>query len=102
MINDKLSFYFPIVGLGNAVIRQNKIRKEKQLQSTQKSNQVPTYLRPWSTDEEAEWITEEIQRKVKEGHCTYKDIAILHRTASNSRAIFEQLALEEIPFLIMD
>ncbi|MBS4209353.1 UvrD-helicase domain-containing protein [Bacillus sp. FJAT-50079] len=88
----------PIVGLGNAVIRQNKIRKEKQLQSICKSNQVPAYLRPWSTDEEAEWITEEIQRKVKEGNCTYKDIAILHRTASNSRAIFEQLALEEIPF----
>ncbi|MEK3889991.1 UvrD-helicase domain-containing protein [Bacillus sp. FSL K6-3431] len=88
----------PIVGLGNAVIYQNKIRKEKQLESTRKSSIVPFYLRPWSTDEEAEWIAEEIMRKVNEGTCKYNDIAILHRTASNSRAIFEQLALEEIPF----
>ncbi|MBS4206065.1 UvrD-helicase domain-containing protein [Lederbergia citrea] len=88
----------PIVGLGNAVIRQNKERKEKQLQSTRKSSVVPIYFRPWSTDEEAEWIAEEIRRKVNEGGSQFKDIAILHRTASNSRAIFEQLALDEIPF----
>ncbi|CAM3898607.1 UvrD-helicase domain-containing protein [Lederbergia lenta] len=88
----------PIVGLGNAVINQNKIRMEKQLQSTRTSSVVPKYLRPGSTDEEAEWIAEEMMKKVNEGSCEYRDIAILHRTASNSRAIFEQLALEEIPF----
>ena len=88
----------PIVGLGNAVIEQNKDRKKKELQSTRKSSTVPYYFRPWSTDEEAETIVEEISLKVSEGEYEYKDFAILHRTASNSRAIFEQLALEEIPF----
>jgi DNA helicase II / ATP-dependent DNA helicase PcrA len=88
----------PIVGLGNAVIQFNKTRKSKVLQSTKKSSQTPMYCRPESTDVEAEWIVEEIQHKVKEGTHHYKDFAILYRTANNARAIFEQLALDEIPF----
>jgi DNA helicase-2/ATP-dependent DNA helicase PcrA len=89
----------PIVGLGNAVIQHNGKRKPKVLQSTKKSAVTPLYSRPWSTDDEAKWIVETIQQKVKEGTHQYRDFAILHRTANNSRAIFEQLAMEEVPFL---
>ncbi|MED1202816.1 UvrD-helicase domain-containing protein [Heyndrickxia acidicola] len=89
----------PIVGLGNAVIQHNGKRKPKVLQSTKKSSITPFYSRPWSTDDEAKWIVETIQQKVKEGLYQYRDFAILHRTANNSRAIFEQLAMEEVPFL---
>lgn len=88
----------PIVGLGNAVIQHNEVRKPKVLQATRTSTSVPLYFRPRSTDEEAAWIVEEIQAKVRAGTHTYKDFAILHRTTNNSRAIFEQLAVEEIPF----
>lgn len=88
-----------IVGLGNEVIKHNKKRLEKTLASTRRSEQTPLFCRPQSTDEEAEWVVNEIQTKVAAGTHTYEDFAILHRTANNSRAIFEQLALEEIPFI---
>ena len=58
----------------------------------------PQYSRPSNSDEEAQWIIEQIKRMVEEGQRSYGDIAILHRTISSSRAIFERLLLEEVPF----
>lgn len=88
-----------IVGLGNELIKHNYERHKKTLLSIRTSPHVPLYCRPRSTDEEAEWVVHEIVSKVKAGTHTYQDFAILHRTANNSRAIFEQLAIEEIPFI---
>ncbi|WP_456272127.1 UvrD-helicase domain-containing protein [Bacillus sp. AK031] len=87
-----------IVGLGNEVIRGNRFRREKTLQSVRESGFKPQYSRPSNSDEEAEWIIARIKRMVKEEKKKYSDIAVLHRTISSSRAIFERLLLEEIPF----
>lgn len=88
-----------IVGLGNTVIAKNKQRKVKTLQATKKGEQTPQYLRPGSSDQEAEWIVQDIQEKVSGGTHQYSDFAILHRTQSGNRAIFEQLSLAGIPFI---
>lgn len=89
----------PIVGLGNEVIKHNRKRKVKMLKATKKSVQTPQYCRPATTDDEAKWVVNDMKEKVASGSHSYTDFAILHRTASNSRAIFEQLIIEKLPFI---
>jgi DNA helicase-2/ATP-dependent DNA helicase PcrA len=88
-----------IVGLGNEVIRRNQKRKVKFLQATKEGSVQPKYCRPATTDDEAKWIVEDIKEKIANGSHNYSDFAILHRTSSNSRAIFEQLMIEKLPFI---
>jgi DNA helicase II / ATP-dependent DNA helicase PcrA len=88
-----------IVGLGNEVIRHNGKRWRKTLHSTKKSENTPLFSRPENTDVEAERIVQQIRSEVKAGARQYRDVAILFRTVSSSRAIFEQLALSDIPFI---
>ncbi|MFC4776854.1 UvrD-helicase domain-containing protein [Paenibacillus sp. GCM10023252] len=88
-----------IVGLGNAVIEHNKLRKRKTLQATRMSSQSPQYITPKNTDDEAELVIEAIQEGVKDGSRPYESFAILYRSASSSRAVFEQLVYREIPFI---
>ncbi|MCM3749612.1 ATP-dependent helicase [Paenibacillus pasadenensis] len=91
-----------IVGLGNEIIRHNKARYPKTLKAVSKSRHVPLYIRPFSTDQEAASVTAHIKERVEEGARGWGDFAILYRTSSNSRAMFEQLVLSEIPFHLQD
>ncbi|NOU93698.1 AAA family ATPase [Paenibacillus sp. LMG 31456] len=88
-----------IVGLGNAIIKHNQQRKKKTLRATKQSEASPQYIRPTNSDEEAEWITRHLQLNMNESLRCYGDAAILYRSASNSRAIIEQLILQNIPFV---
>jgi DNA helicase II / ATP-dependent DNA helicase PcrA len=86
-----------IIGLGNEVIDRNVHRRNKRLIATKEEKEKPLYARPATADEEAVWVTEEIERMVEGGY-SYRDITILHRTMSSGRAVFEQLLMKEIPF----
>ncbi|MFZ3589960.1 UvrD-helicase domain-containing protein [Bacillus sp. DJP31] len=97
-INYRSSQY--IVGLGNEVIKHNQYRKVKTLQAIKENTVQPKFSRPATTDDEAKWIIEDIKEKVVKGTHSYDDFAILHRTSSNSRAIFETLMLEKLPFIL--
>ncbi|MFB9326742.1 UvrD-helicase domain-containing protein [Paenibacillus aurantiacus] len=88
-----------IVGLGNAIIQHNKARRAKTLQATKQSEDVPRYMTPKSTDDEASKVLAFIQEEVAEGRRQYGDFAVLYRSASNNRAIMEQLLLQSVPFI---
>jgi DNA helicase-2/ATP-dependent DNA helicase PcrA len=88
-----------IVGLGNAVISHNQFRHDKTLKATKTNDRPPSFIRPNNTDDEAKLIIENIVSKVKKGERQYRDFAIVHRTVSSSRAIFDQLVLKDIPFI---
>jgi DNA helicase-2/ATP-dependent DNA helicase PcrA len=88
-----------IVGLGNAIIRHNVQRKKKTLIATKQSEAAPLYIRPTNSDEEAEWIAIHLLGKIEGNKCSYRDIAILFRSVSNSRAIIEQFMIHNIPFI---
>ncbi|TXK81488.1 AAA family ATPase [Paenibacillus sp. N3.4] len=88
-----------IVGLGNAIIKHNVQRKSKTLLATKQSECKPQYVRPSSSDDEADWLIQDLRLKVAEGGLLFGDFAILYRTASNSRAIIEQLILHNLPFV---
>lgn len=84
----------PIVGLGNHVIKHNTYRRTKTMNATDKDGKQPYYLRPATTEDEAGYVLRHIREKKRE----WKDIAILTRTYTNARAIFEQLIEQDIPF----
>ncbi|MCU9614477.1 ATP-dependent helicase [Caldibacillus lycopersici] len=99
ILNVNYRSHAAIVGLGNELIKHNKLRKEKKLFATNESNRNPMYTRPATVDEEAKWVVEQIKQKVHDGNFAYGDIAILYRAASNSRAIFEELMIADLPFI---
>ncbi|WNR44888.1 UvrD-helicase domain-containing protein [Paenibacillus roseipurpureus] len=88
-----------IVGLGNAIIKHNVQRKSKTLLATKESTLKPHYVKPANSDDEADWLIQDLRLKVAEGGKRYGDFAILYRTASNSRAIIEALILHNLPFV---
>ncbi|UOQ83571.1 UvrD-helicase domain-containing protein [Gracilibacillus salinarum] len=88
-----------IVGLANKVIAFNNKRYQKKLTATKESSHAPSFIRPDSSDEEAEIIIENMLLAVQQGKRQFSDYAILYRTHSYNRAIFDQLVLKEIPFI---
>lgn len=88
-----------IVGLANKIISFNRIRYAKTLEATKESDYHPFFLRPKTSDEEAEIISKNIVNDVRQGHRNHRDFSILFRTSSYSRAVFEQFVLQDIPFV---
>ncbi|KQN99090.1 ATP-dependent helicase [Paenibacillus sp. Leaf72] len=88
-----------IVGLGNAIISSNKQRRPKSLKVAKTQSLSPTFARPGNTDDEAQLIVNKITEAQSQGKRSYEDFAILFRTASSSRAIFDQLVIRQIPFI---
>ena len=88
-----------IVGLGHEIIRHNVKRRDKELKAIKTNETAPQYARPQTTDEEANWIIEHLKAQVSEKGQEYRDIAVLHRTANQARAMFEALTLADIPFV---
>ena len=88
-----------IVGLGNKIISGSALRHKNLLKATKTNEHRPQYLRPNTTDDEARLIAEDIRNAVLRGNRKYSDYAIIYRTASSSRAMFEQLVLQQLPFI---
>ncbi|MBP1931879.1 ATP-dependent helicase [Ammoniphilus resinae] len=88
-----------ILGLGNEIIKHNQNRYPKKLSATVTGNKVPLYIRPNTTDDEAEYVIRNIVSDVKNGVRNFRDFAILHRTGNSSRSIYDQLVLQDIPFV---
>lgn len=88
-----------ILGIANQVIARNSVRTKKQLKATRTSDTSPLYLRPNTTDQEAALVIQQINKLVKEENRNYRDIVILHRTTSSSRAIVDEFVRTRIPFI---
>lgn len=96
-----------IVGLGNAVIAHNEERLPKRMRTPVEAQNVsravntpcvPSYLRPRDAEEEAQFIVDRIQSAVSAGTHSWRDFAILYRTANTSRALVECFTMNGIPF----
>ncbi|WKK99721.1 ATP-dependent helicase [Paenibacillus amylolyticus] len=88
-----------ILGLGSELVARNKRRRDKRLRAAGNHGDAPRFATPSNAEEEAAWVVNQLCQQVEEGQHTYRDIAILHRTASSSRAVFEQLVLKDVPFV---
>ena len=89
-----------ILDAANAVIRNNRGRKDKTLW-TQNPTGEKIEFRPFDTGfDEAEYIVGDIARKVREG-ARYQDHAILYRTNAQSRMFEEKFVTAGIPYKII-
>ncbi|MDF2924488.1 MAG: ATP-dependent helicase UvrD [Paenibacillaceae bacterium] len=88
-----------IIGLGNEIIRHNANRRKKTLKAVRAGALLPRYLRPANQEEEAASIVQQIEDLVQTGARNYGEFAVLYRSASNGRAILEQLAMNDIPYV---
>lgn len=88
-----------ILNLANAVIAQNTHRHGKVLKSESRHGQgsKPELFCYESEEVEAETVIREIRRYLKEGR-TFKDLAILYRSNSQSAAMETLLRQEQIPY----
>lgn len=89
-----------IVGLGNALISHSNKPIGIQLNAKKSSDFSPLYMRPNDSDDEAKNIVDNIVSDVTNGTHKYGDFAILYRMHSLSRAVWDELVLRDIPFVV--
>ena len=87
-----------ILDAANAVIHNNASRKDKALW-TEKEGGSRVHFRQFDTAyEEAEFIADDIARKVRKGAGEYRDFAVLYRTNAQSRLLEERMIAENLPY----
>lgn len=89
-----------ILDAANQVIRNNKMRKDKNLWTSRGVGEKIKYYRSYNERDEAQYIirkTKEMVNRVVE----YKDIAVLYRTNAQSRVIEEEMLKENMPYRVI-
>lgn len=83
------------------MIRNNKGRKEKSLW-TQRGTGDRVHFRQFDNAyEEAEYLADDVCRKVKREGAQYKDCAVLYRTNAQARLIEERMIMEGVPYNVV-
>ncbi|RFU66738.1 UvrD-helicase domain-containing protein [Peribacillus glennii] len=88
-----------IVATANRIIRQNKSRMDKTMAAQHNFSDPPVLFYPYDEELEATMIVTDIQEKIAQG-ASPGNFAVLYRTHSMSRSIFERLASSSLPFVI--
>ena len=91
-----------VLDLANVVISANKGRMGKTLRATHRSGERVTATRCLDERDEADFIVEElVARRAQSSSLTLRDVAILYRTNSQSRALEEALRKRALPYRIV-
>ncbi|WP_419883457.1 UvrD-helicase domain-containing protein [Peribacillus sp. B-H-3] len=88
-----------IVSAANRIIKRNLHRMSKTMSAQHNDGTPAVMFYPYDEEIEATMIVTDIQEKIQNG-ASPGDFAILYRTHSMSRAIFERLASSTLPFVI--
>ena len=88
-----------ILNAANAVIRNNRGRKEKKLWTEQTGGEPVRTLRFETAAEEAEAIASDIKMRARDGR--YSGFAVLYRTNAQSRLLEERLIYHGIPYQLV-
>lgn len=90
-----------ILNAANNVIKNNVGRKVKALWTTQEEGNKVHFKQMDSAYGEADYITDEIRRKEREGELKFKDCAILYRTNAQARLFEERFVIKGIPYKVV-
>jgi DNA helicase-2/ATP-dependent DNA helicase PcrA len=88
-----------IVTIANKVIKFNKNRREKKMKAQFHSHSLPAFFFPYDEEEEATMIVTDLKERIENG-ANPSDFAILYRTHSAARAMFERLSQSHLPFVM--
>ncbi|WP_226683393.1 ATP-dependent helicase [Sutcliffiella horikoshii] len=86
-----------IVASANQVIDKNKHRRVKKMIAQRDNKHFPVLFYPYDEEEEATIIVQDMKEQIEQG-ATPSDFAVLYRTHSAARAIFERLSQSGLPF----
>ncbi len=91
-----------ILDAANAVIANNRSRKEKRLW-TDRGEGARIHYREFARGiDEASFVADDIDRQIRQNpRLSYKDFAVLYRTNAQSRQIEDKLVMESIPYNIV-
>ena len=90
-----------ILDAANAVIHNNVGRKDKTLW-TGKGQGSKIHFRQFDNAyEEAEYIADDVARKVRKQGLEYRDCAVLYRTNAQARLLEERMIMEGIPYNVV-
>lgn len=90
-----------ILDAANAVIQNNRGRKDKALW-TDRSGGSRIHLRQFDNAyEEAEYIADDVCRKVRREETQYKNFAVLYRTNAQARLLEERMIMEGVPYNVV-
>ncbi len=89
-----------ILKAANEVIKNNKIRKDKNLWTKHEEGSKIRYHRASDEKDEASYVVKEIKNLLYDG-VRKEDIAVLYRTNAQSRNIEEAMLRENIPYKVI-
>ena len=89
-----------ILNAANEVIKKNKIRKDKNLWTSNEEGSKIKYYRAYDEKDEAHYVTSNIKQLHSEG-IPYEEMAVLYRTNAQSRVLEEHFMLENIPYKVV-
>lgn len=90
-----------ILNAANAVIRNNAGRKDKTLWTDNGEGEKIQFRQLDSAYDEAEYIVDDIRKRVREKEYSYHDNVILYRTNAQSRMFEEKFVTANIPYKIV-
>ncbi len=90
-----------ILDAANAVIRNNRGRKDKALWTDRGTGNRVHFRQFDSAYDEADYIAEDICRKVRKEGAQYRDCAVLYRTNAQSRLLEERMIMEGVPYNVV-
>ncbi|MBU7591074.1 ATP-dependent helicase [Metabacillus halosaccharovorans] len=88
-----------IVSTANDVISKNKQRLSKQMIAQYETPHSPVAFFPYDEEEEATMILQDMKEKIEAG-AKPEEFAVLYRTHTGGRAVFERFVQSSIPFTI--
>ena len=89
-----------ILKAANAVIKNNKQRKDKNLWTSKGEGEKIKYYRAYDEKDEVSYVVERIKELISKGE-NYQDIAVLYRTNAQSRVVEEALLKENLPYRVV-
>lgn len=90
-----------ILDAANAVIRNNVGRKDKSLWTDKGSGSRIHFRQFDNAYEEAEYIADDIAKRVNKDGLAYGDCAVLYRTNAQARLLEERMVMEGIPYNVV-
>ena len=89
-----------ILDAANQVIKNNKMKKDKNLWTSRGVGEKIKYYRSYNERDEALYVIRKIKELVVRG-VDYKDIAVLYRTNAQSRVLEEEMLKENMPYKVI-
>lgn len=90
-----------ILDAANAVIQNNEGRKDKALWTDRGAGDKVHFRQFDNAYEEAEFIADDVCRKVRREGAQYKDCAVLYRTNAQARLLEERMIMEGVPYNVV-